>query len=78
MGRARFSVLTLYKSTLQWLPEGGEPTIIVNAEGDRTTPSVVIGFRADGDRIVARPPRTSQSPTPRTRSSSSVSHGPSL
>ena len=28
--------------------EGGEPTIIVNAEGDRTTPSVV-GFRQDGD-----------------------------
>ncbi|MCI1665751.1 MAG: molecular chaperone DnaK [Atopobiaceae bacterium] len=34
--------------------EGGEPTIIVNAEGDRTTPSVV-GFRADGDRIVGKP-----------------------
>ena len=33
--------------------EGGEPTIIVNAEGDRTTPSV-IGFRADGDRIVGK------------------------
>ena len=33
--------------------EGGEPTIIVNAEGDRTTPSV-IGFRDDGDRIVGR------------------------
>ena len=33
--------------------EGGEPTIIVNAEGDRTTPSVV-GFRADGDRIVGK------------------------
>ena len=31
--------------------EGGQPTIIVNAEGARTTPSVV-GFRADGDRIV--------------------------
>ena len=31
--------------------EGGSPTIIVNAEGDRTTPSVV-GFRADGDRVV--------------------------
>lgn len=33
--------------------EGGEPTIIVNAEGDRTTPSV-IGFRSDGDRIVGK------------------------
>lgn len=33
--------------------EGGQPTIIVNAEGDRTTPSVV-GFRSDGDRIVGK------------------------
>ena len=33
--------------------EGGNPTIIVNAEGDRTTPSVV-GFRSDGDRIVGK------------------------
>ena len=33
--------------------EGGAPTIIVNAEGDRTTPSVV-GFRSDGDRIVGK------------------------
>ncbi len=33
--------------------EGGEPTIIVNAEGDRTTPSV-IGFRNDGDRVVGK------------------------
>ena len=33
--------------------EGGDPTIIVNAEGDRTTPSVV-GFRADGDRVVGK------------------------
>ena len=33
--------------------EGGEPTVIVNAEGDRTTPSVV-GFRADGDRVVGK------------------------
>ena len=33
--------------------EGGKPTIIVNAEGDRTTPSVV-GFRPDGDRIVGK------------------------
>ncbi len=34
--------------------EGGEPTVIVNAEGDRTTPSVV-SFRAGGDRIVGKP-----------------------
>ena len=34
--------------------EGGEPTVIVNAEGDRTTPSV-IGFRKDGDRVVGKP-----------------------
>ena len=33
--------------------EGGEPTVIVNAEGDRTTPSVV-GFRTDGDRVVGK------------------------
>ena len=33
--------------------EGGSPTIIVNAEGDRTTPYVV-GFRADGDRVVGK------------------------
>ena len=33
--------------------EGGSPTIIVNAEGDRTTPSVV-GFRADGERVVGK------------------------
>ena len=33
--------------------EGGEPTVIVNAEGDRTTPSVV-GFRKDGERLVGK------------------------
>ena len=33
--------------------EGGAPTTIVNAEGDRTTPSVV-AFRAEGDRIVGK------------------------
>ncbi len=34
--------------------EGGEPTIIINAEGDRTTPSVV-AFRKDGERVVGKP-----------------------
>ena len=33
--------------------EGGEPTIIINAEGDRTTASVV-AFRGDGERVVGR------------------------
>jgi len=31
--------------------EGGEPVVIANAEGSRTTPSVV-GFKKDGERIV--------------------------
>ena len=31
--------------------EGGEPTVIVNAEGSRTTPSVV-AFAKDGERLV--------------------------
>ncbi|HET6352178.1 MAG TPA: molecular chaperone DnaK [Coriobacteriia bacterium] len=34
--------------------EGGEPSIIINAEGDRTTPSVV-AFRKDGERVVGKP-----------------------
>jgi molecular chaperone DnaK len=33
--------------------EGGEPSIVINAEGDRTTPSVV-AFRKDGERIVGK------------------------
>ena len=33
--------------------EGGEPDVIVNAEGDRTTPSVV-GYRDGGDRVVGK------------------------
>ena len=33
--------------------EGGEPTIITNPEGGRTTPSVV-GFRKDGDRLIGQ------------------------
>jgi molecular chaperone DnaK len=33
--------------------EGGEPTVIPNAEGNRTTPSVV-GFTKDGSRVVGQ------------------------
>ncbi|MDO4498571.1 MAG: molecular chaperone DnaK [Coriobacteriaceae bacterium] len=33
--------------------EGSQPEILVNAEGDRTTPSVV-GFRKDGERVVGK------------------------
>ncbi|PSP78198.1 molecular chaperone DnaK, partial [Halobacteriales archaeon QS_1_68_20] len=34
--------------------EGGDPEIITNAEGDRTTPSVV-GLTDDGERLVGKP-----------------------
>ncbi|MFB6127372.1 MAG: molecular chaperone DnaK [Halolamina sp.] len=34
--------------------EGGDPEIIVNAEGERTTPSVV-SFSDDGERLVGKP-----------------------
>src|ERR687895_2202789 len=33
--------------------EGGEPAVIVNQEGARTTPSVV-GFAKDGERLVGQ------------------------
>ncbi len=33
--------------------EGGEPVVIPNAEGGRTTPSV-IGFAKDGERLVGQ------------------------
>ena len=33
--------------------EGGEPTIIANAEGGRTTPSVV-SFKKDGERVIGK------------------------
>ena len=34
--------------------EGNEPKVITNAEGDRTTPSVV-GYKSDTERVVGRP-----------------------
>ena len=33
--------------------EGGEPVVIANAEGSRTTPSVV-AFTKDGERLVGQ------------------------
>src|SRR4029078_8217767 len=39
--------------------EGGEPTVIPNAEGGRTTPSVV-AFTKDGQRRVGAPARREQ------------------
>ena len=34
--------------------EGNEPKVITNAEGDRTTPSVV-GYKSESERVVGRP-----------------------
>jgi len=43
--------------------EGGEPTVIANAEGGRTTPSVV-AFTKDGQRLVGSPARRQQVTNP--------------
>src|SRR3954462_9670297 len=43
--------------------EGGEPTVIPNAEGGRTTPSVV-AFTKDGQRLVGAPARPPQGTNP--------------
>src|SRR5437899_6330661 len=43
--------------------EGGEPTVIPNAEGGRTTPSVV-AFQKDGQRLVGSPARRQQVTNP--------------
>jgi molecular chaperone DnaK len=45
------------------LLEGGEPTVIPNAEGGRTTPSVV-AFTKDGQRLVGAPARRQQVTNP--------------
>ena len=52
--------------------EGSEPEILVNAEGDRTTPSVE-GFRKDGERVVGRRPSATRSRRARTAARSSIS-----
>jgi molecular chaperone DnaK len=43
--------------------EGGEPTVVPNAEGGRTTPSVV-AFTKDGQRLVGTPARRQQVTNP--------------
>ena len=43
--------------------EGGEPTVIANAEGGRTTPSVV-AFTKDGHRLVGAPAKRQQVTNP--------------
>ncbi len=43
--------------------EGGEPAVIPNAEGGRTTPSVV-AFTADGQRLVGAPAKRQQVTNP--------------
>src|SRR6202051_306771 len=43
--------------------EGGQPTVIPNAEGGRTTPSVV-AFTKDGQRLVGAPARRQQVTNP--------------
>src|SRR6184192_3752987 len=43
--------------------EGGDPTVIPNAEGGRTTPSVV-AFTKDGQRLVGSPARRQQVTNP--------------
>ncbi len=49
--------------------EGGEPTVIPNAEGGRTTPSVV-AFTKDGQRLVGAPAKRQQVTNPQSTISS--------
>ena len=43
--------------------EGGEPKVVINASGNRTTPSVV-GFTDKGERLVGQPARHQQVTNP--------------
>jgi molecular chaperone DnaK len=47
------------------LLEGGEPTVVPNAEGGRTTPSVV-AFTGDGERLVGPPAKRQQVTNPQS------------
>ena len=49
--------------------EGGKPVVITNAEGERTTPSVV-AFTKDGERAARQSARSPQTPAARCPASS--------
>src|SRR3981081_2337819 len=51
------------RSSCRAVLEGGEPTVVPNAEGGRTTPSVV-AFTKDGQRLVGAPARRQQVTNP--------------
>ncbi len=61
--------------------EGGEPTVIANVEGGRTTPSVV-AFAKDGERLVGTAAKrqaianTSTVPSPSSAPNTSISTPP--
>ena len=51
--------------------EGGEPVVIANAEGARTTPSIV-GFSKTGDRLVGAPAKRQASASCKKKKPSST------
>ena len=68
MGRAVGIDLGTTNSVVAFM-EGGQPTIIPNAEGDRTTPSVV-AFTKDGERLVGQLARRQSVMNPKSTVSS--------
>ena len=57
--------------------EGGEPSVLENSEGKRTTPSVV-AFSRSGERIVGGPPKRQAITNSRNRVYSISGSGPLL
>jgi len=57
--------------------EGGEPVVIQNSEGGRTTPSIV-GFTNKGDRISGQPAKNQMITNPENCLFDKAFHGPPL